>query len=199
MIGSLPRYQQLPLDYRYALDGAMVPLHKAERILVRLPSTPWEEEVTQRLPQAQKQGSADAGLWIEPGTRTWEHNLQDFRSGLSENGLLVVIASRPLARILPQKSWENHPPLGIQITGMRRLRQGLVQADFCIESCYGVHTLAAILWNQAGQWMGRCCRPDLEDRWQFAARLRYHTLGRWAFLSTVALIFAYKRGEGCGK
>jgi len=194
MIGYLPRYTQSILDYRYALDAAMVSLYRFDAVLVRCHKASLQAEVSQRLLAKEGRNGGMAGLWIEPLVATWEKDLQEFQSSLSRGSLLVIIASRPLARLLPVAD-HTTPSMGMTVGGMRRLRQGLQKADFCVESCYGVHTLNSIVWNQAGLWASRWHRPDIGDRLQFAARLRYHATGRSAFLSTLALLFAYK-GEG---
>ncbi|HLO13264.1 MAG TPA: hypothetical protein VK206_00430 [Anaerolineales bacterium] len=181
-----------PLEYRYALDAAMSVLgcETAPAILCHVPEL--EYEVCQRLNGSSEWKSATAGLWIEPLGSTWISELERIAHGLICNAQLVILASRPMANLLSErKSWTAEP-LGTHPGGLPKLYRALSRSGFILEKSYGIHSILAISLNLMSRAAARCGRPDLGDRLQFAARLRYCTLGPLATLSTLALLFVRK-------
>jgi hypothetical protein len=198
MIGTLPAWSLAPREYGYALDAVMPRLAGEESLVVRCHVAALEAEIRQRLARWTAQGQARVALWVEPLVDDWQAELEALAAALAGDGTLIVIASRPLARLLPEagqitgttrRGWPGRP-LGLQPGGIRRLRRTLERQGFRLEGEYGVHTLAAIGLNLLGQQLARWGRPDLGDRLGFAGRLRYCTAGRLAPLSTVALLVA---------
>lgn len=190
MIGTRPSYDLVPLDYRYALDASMSWLKSPT--IVRC-NAPWLlKEVKSRFPHGVSR--ANSALWVEPLRSSWSEELERLAARLSSDGVLVIVASRPLARLLP----ERHPPqrvlLGEHPAGIRRLCKALRRANFVVEANVGIHSLQAMLLNTLSQQVARWADPALGDRLHFAARLRYATTGRLVALSTVALLVARKEG-----
>lgn len=192
MIGACPVTTLAPLDYRYALDAALA-LLAGKPTLVRCDLPELASEVGQRISQPAATDMS-AALWIEPSADRWQDVLASFTLMLPVGTLLVVIASRPLAQLLPERRAWSGQPLGIQHGGIGRLRRALVQSQFRLEATYGIHSVAAIALNMLSQRMERLGRPDLGDRLHFAARLRYCATGPAASLAAVALLSARKVG-----
>jgi hypothetical protein len=193
MIGTHPVAALAPLDYRYALDAAMPALTTggvAPLVLCNV----WQlaGEVEQRIPIPGKIGMASAALWLEPLADSWETDLEGLADALPQHGLLVVIASLPLARTLPERRAFGVLPLGLQGGGMGRLRRGLAQSGFALEARYGMHSSMAIGLNLLGRALVRAGRPNLGDQLHYAARLHYCTTGPLAAYATVALLMARK-------
>jgi hypothetical protein len=186
-IGMLPVYSLAPLEYRYALDAAMSIIGNKEEIIVRCGDPHLLTEVRNRIPVWQESGAAEAGLWVEPRIDGWQVDLET----LGECDSLVLVASRPMARLIP-KGWELRS-LGMRPAGIEKLVRALDRADFVIDSHYGVHTIASIGLNSLSRFVDIYGRPDLADRLGFAARLRYCTSGPSRTFSTVALILARRR------
>lgn len=196
MIGTLPMIDLAPLDYRYALDAATTLLEHAAPLLccnVRA----LEAEARQRWPQARTQGSATAALWIEPLRTTWHADLKRLTRALPGNGTLVIVASQPLARLVPERRAWQAPPLGGAPGGITQLRRALRSAGYTFRATYGVHSALSIAINLLSRHCERCGYADLGDRLHYAARLRYRTDGRWAAFATVALLVARKEPRPC--
>jgi hypothetical protein len=152
-------------------------------------------EIRQRLPCWAETHAAPAALWVEPLAGTWQDDLEFFAGALPGGAPLVVIASRPLAHLLPERcSWEGRS-LGVWPGGIGQLHRALGQAGFAIEASYGIHSALAIGLSILSGLMERWRRPDISDRLHFAARLRYHTTGPLAALSMVALLIARKEPD----
>ena len=190
MIGTHPVADLAPLEYRYALNAAMSILagEIAPVVLCHIPEL--ECEVRQRLSYHGEWKLASAGLWVEPLVGTWTAELEYITHVLDGNARLVILASRPLATLLSErKSWVGKP-LGTQPGGLSKLYRALAGSGFSLEKSYGIHSILAITLNLMSRTAARCGRPELGDRLQFAARLRYCTSGPLATLSTLALLFA---------
>lgn len=186
-----------PLDYRYALDAAMSTLAGIPQPLVKCGVHALQDEVSQRIPVQLKQGPALGGLWIEPLSATWNSDLHLLLTGLAFAAPLVIVASRPLARLIPERaSWDGQP-LGLKPGGLGRLRRALTQMRWTVESSYGIHSALAIALSVVGQQLERIGRPDLGDRLHFAARLRYCNEGVFSPLSTVAVLVVRKGQLSC--
>lgn len=194
MIGTQPMSALAPLDYRYALDAAMTLLTPHAPALVRCDVPVLIDEILQRFPTRTKTNPS-SGLWVEPLNDTWQATLDHFAAELPAQTRLVIIASRPLARLLPERrGWEKQP-LGLRLRGLAQFRQALRRTGFVLEASYGLHTPASIGLNLAAQQLSRLDLPDLADRLGFAARLRYCTTGSAAALATVALLVARKEAR----
>lgn len=191
MIGTRPVPCLAPLDYRYALDAAVTLFAGAGAPLVSGPLEPLRAEAQQRFPPALPAGGL-AALWIEPAAPTWRSDLAALGEQLAVGGTLVVIASRPLARLIPERRGWGGDPLGLQPRGVARLLHALGRAGFRVTRNDGIHSLKAMVFSQLGQSCDRVGRPDLGDRLRVAAREAYHVGGVLAPLSTVALLAARK-------
>jgi hypothetical protein len=139
-----------------------------------------------------KQPHPTSILWVEPRADDWQTELATLAGTLRLGAPLMVIASRPLARLLPERRAWGGQPLGMRPGGIGRLRRALTGVGLALEASYGIHSAAAIGLNILSRPAGRLGRPDLADQLHFAARLRYCTAGPLAALSTVALLIARK-------
>lgn len=194
MTGSLPAWEQAAREYGQALDVAMTLLMGRGVPLVRCAVPPLAAEVEQRLTCHAKQGPVSAALWVEPLLGGWRSELDGLAGDLAPGGWLVVVASRPLARLLSAPS-PGQGPLGQRPGGLLRLRRGMSARGLSVEAEHGLHTATAIGLNLLAHLVARWGRPDLGDRLHFAGRLRYCTAGALAPLSTVALLLAHKAGQ----
>ena len=185
-----------PLDYRYALDAAMTLLTPHGPALVRCDVPVLVDEILQRFPTRTKIDPS-SGLWVEPLNDTWQATLDHFAAELPAQARLVIIASRPLACLLPERRGWEKKPLGLRLRGLAQFRPALRRTGFVLEASYGIHTLTSISLNVVGQQLSRLDQPDLADRLGFAARLRYCTTGSAAALATVALLVARKEARRC--
>ncbi|PDV99086.1 hypothetical protein [Candidatus Chloroploca asiatica] len=195
MISSLPVSQLAPLDYRYAIDGALALLGNV-RPLVRCEQPELDAELAQRLPVSdymQHTIYPSAALWIEPQQVNWQQVLNTLATTLPPGTQLAIIASQPLARLLPDRQTWRGVPIGIKPGGITRLGNGLRRAGFYVQAKYGIHSVYAIGLNSLGGLMTRIGRADLRDRLEFAARLGYMTHGVAMPLATVALVLACKK------
>jgi hypothetical protein len=194
MIGAVPVAALAPLEYRYALDAAMPLLATLPRLYVRCDEPALQAEVKQRIPSSAPLALASGALWIEPQTSNWRMTL-DSLAALPTGAPLVVVASRPLARLLPERRAWPSEPLGLSPRGLTRLRRGLAAVGFSIEAAHGLHTLPAMLLGLLGGLCQRGGRPQTADRFHFAARRHYHGAGWPAAPATVSLLIA-RRGGG---
>jgi len=194
MIGTLPVWDLAPREYGQALDAAMALLAGEETPVLRCAVPALAAEAGQRLPAWREAGPTGAALWIEPLEVGWQAELKALSAGLNGGGKMVIVASRPLARLLPQRREWPGEALGLQLGGLGRLRRALAEAGLALEAEYGLHTLSATFLNLLGQMASRWGRPDLGDRLHFAGRLRYITSGSLARLSSVALLVARAGG-----
>lgn len=194
MIGSLPSARLAPLEYRYALDAAMALLAGAAPLTVCHVAALWPE-LQQRVPNAPS-SHANAAVWVEPQAHSWNGELDGLMRGLSSNATLLVVASQPLARLLPERRGWDDDPLGMRVGGMRALLRGLARAGFGVRERHGLHGIESIALNALAAQAARRGRTALADRLGFAARLRYRSAGRTAGLGTVALLVARREGAG---
>lgn len=192
MIGTHPVAFLAPLDYRCALDAAMPLLAevRAPAVVCNVPQL--LPEVRQRIPCWASGSTAEAALWVEPLVDTWRADLANLANGLTVGGTLVVVASRPIARVLPERRAWSGRPLGLHLSGIRCLRQALAQAGFLVEESHGFHSSVAIALGVLSRFVECVGRPDLGDRLHFASRLHYRVAGPLAPLSTVVLLPARK-------
>lgn len=194
MIGTIPMDALIPHDYRFALDGAMTVLAPIDPPLVRCDVPELIDEILQRFP-ARAQGQAAAGLWIEPRSDSWPAALQIFSEQLTDHAPLVIVASRPPARLISERRGWQGDPLGLHLWGTGRLRRNLKRFGFAFTNEYGIHTVSSIALNILSQQCARWSRPDLGDRLHFAGRLRYCSAGSLASLATVAVLIATKEAR----
>jgi hypothetical protein len=181
-----------PLDYRSALD-AISPLYQGQTAPVVICNLPeLANELENRFCDEPGPSCLASVIWIEPLVETWNRELRDLSARLAEDGTLYIIASRPLARLLPERRAWTGNPLGLRFSGSWKLHAALRQAGFDIHSRYGFHGLQSIGLNLIGAVLVRLGRADLADRLQFAARLRYCTRGVLSGFSTVSLVAATK-------
>jgi hypothetical protein len=195
MLGTHPIASLAPLDYRYALDAAMSVLARKAALAIRCNAPELAGEVYQRIPLRIEARVASAALWIEPLTDTWPAELQALAGALPAGAPLVVVASRPLARLLPERRAWSGQPLGFRPSGIGRLGRALPRAGLALQASYGIHSASSIGLSLLGRQIAHLGHPDLGDRLHFAARLRYCVSGPLAALSTVALLIATKEPD----
>ncbi len=181
-----------PHEYRYALDAAMSVLAQPRTTAVWCDTTYLEAEVRRRLPNWADVGVATSALWIEPQRSLWRTRLATLAAALPNNAPLVVIAPRPLAGRIPERHGWSKDVLGLRLGELHSLLRALRTFGFHISATYGVHSALSIGLNILGQLAERYSRPDLGDRFHFAARLRYCTSSPFAGISTLALLLARK-------
>lgn len=180
----------VPLEYRYALDAAIISVKQSPLIICRAPAL--MPEIWQRFSDTNTASKVSGGLWIEPELTNWSEDLAELTKTLPAGQKLAIVLSRPMARLLPERrNWEGQP-LGLEWNGLLKLRLKLIKAGFKLESSFGLHSPIATGLNALSYRLESLQRPALADRLHFAARLRYCTSGPLAVLSTVALIIARK-------
>lgn len=194
MIGSLPKWALAAREYGHALDAAMTLLAGRGLPLTRCAVPTLNAEIDQRLPHRAERGCASAALWVEPLSDNWQAELDDIASALAVGGRLVLVASRPLAHLLPGQ-WMGCEPLGRRFGGLLRFRNAMRARGLSVEAEYGLHSVPAIFLNMLAGSVTRWGRPDLGDRLHFASRLYYCTAGPLAPLSIVALLVACRKGR----
>ncbi|HEX5415937.1 MAG TPA: hypothetical protein VFZ25_09750 [Chloroflexota bacterium] len=202
MIGTTPVSHLAPLDYRYALDAAAALLGGQPPAAVYCNVAALGEEARQRFPgvdltppppsSCDGKGGSRAVLWIEPTVDSWQTELATIAAEVPAGGTLVVVASRPLARLLPERRGWRGDPLGSRPRGIATLYRGLRDAGFVVAESHGVHSLKAIGLSALGARCERLGRPELGDRLRFAARRAYRDGGILQPLATVALLAARK-------
>lgn len=192
MIGTLPMADLAPLDYRYALDAALTLLDRTGdlQVVCNLPAL--DREIRQRIAPAAPPAPANSVLWVEPLAAGWLAQLAALSEQLAPGATLAVIASRPLARLIPERRTWQVKALGTQLAGLPALRRGLRRAGYRISAEYGMHSALSIGLSLLSQQLERRGRPDLGDRLHFAARLHYCKTGPQTALTTVALVQASK-------
>jgi hypothetical protein len=151
MIGTLPVWDLAPREYGQALDAAMPLLGAEETPLLRCQMPALAAEASQRLLAWRHSEPAGAALWIEPLMGTWQAELEALSAALDDEGTLVIVASRPLARLLPERRAWSEEALALRLGGLGRLRRALAKAGLVLEAEYGLHTLFATLLNLLGQ------------------------------------------------
>ena len=192
MIGTQPVASLAPLDYRYALDAAISVIARTAAPVIHCNVPDLMCEIYQRAPDRAGAGGASAGLWIEPLAEDWRAELHALASALPGDAPLVIVASLPPARLLPERRGWTARPLGFRPGGIGRLRRALPAAGLALQASYGIHSAIAIALNMLSRTAALLGRPDVGDRLHFAARLHYCITGPLAALSTVALLIARK-------
>ena len=191
MIGTIPETGSVPLEYRYALDAAVACCGGlSPRVtLSGVPSL--DAEAIQRFPAVSVE-EGRALVWIEPSAKTWKSQLSALTAGSKPGAVLVVVASRPLAALLPERRGWPGDSLGPHPGGIARLLRALRASGFEILENHGIHPLRAIVLSRLSACCERVGRPDLGDRHHFAARRAYRVEGALAPLATVGLLVARK-------
>lgn len=192
MIGTRPVSDLALPRYRYALDAAMSALPCKMNLIVRCHLPELDGEIRQRIPNQGESGESSGALWIEPLADGWQAELDLLAKELPCSAPLVLIASRPLARVLPGRPIWTRQPIGFHPTGIRQLQRALNRGSFTLQGTYGIHSISAMgldLISRIMEWRGR---TDLGDRLHFAARLRYCSDTSLAGLSAVALMIALR-------
>lgn len=193
MIGTHPCTLLAPLDYRYALDAAMSTFSGAFQPMIFCQAPALHAEVSQRFPHPAEIFPFPAALWIEPIKDTWKTDLLHLVQRLQEQAFLVVVASQPLARLLPERASWHEQPFCMLPGGMNTLSRALRSKGYIQQEIYGMHSMVAIGLNTISHQFERLGRPDIGDRLHFQARLHYCKEGALAAaFSTVALLIARK-------
>ncbi len=187
MYGTLPTYALVPLDYRRALDAAAALLAPRGPALLRCDCAELAPEVGQRFPVVAGAGA----LWVEP-VAGWRLALAELALALPPGELLVVVASQPLARALPERRGWGSDALGLRPGGLARLRAALRDAGLQPRAQFGFHGPAAVALSLLSRLAERAGRPALGDRLLAAARLAYVERPPFAALGTVAVLAAEK-------
>ena len=188
-----PVYCLPPLEYRYALDAAAVLLGETPKVTVCC-NVPALADALDGTTIAQTTDRAEAAVWIEPQLANWENQFATLENKLGASARLVIIASQPLARLVPERRHWPGQPLGMRPGGVSQLKRKVQGAGFLVESVHGFHSITSIGLNFLVARLEGRQRPEVADRVHFAARLGYHNTGPLAHLSTVTLIVA-RRGQ----
>ncbi|KPV53012.1 hypothetical protein SE17_12100, partial [Kouleothrix aurantiaca] len=128
MIGELARGQLAPLEYCYALDAALAMLGGTVPHLI-CRADELAAEAQQRLGQPATTPPR-AGLWIEPDAPHLAADLAEFVRAIPARAPLIVVASQPLARMLPERRAWRGAALGLRPGGVARLCAALQAAGF---------------------------------------------------------------------
>ena len=182
----------MPLEYRYALDAAVACCGGLSPRVILSGVPLLDAEAMRRFPPVSVV-EGRALVWIEPSARTWESQLSALKAGSKPCAGLVVVASRPLAALLPERRGWPGDPLGSHPGGIDRLTRALGAHGFEVLENHGIHSLKAIALSRLGTFCEWVDRPDLADRLHFAARRDYRVRGALAPLATVGLLVARKR------
>jgi hypothetical protein len=184
--------RRVPLDYCYALDGARLALADGGTPLILCRIAQLDDEIRRRFSATTGNDIPGGALWVEPQRSDWFADLAALSRTLTSNATLAVIASQPLARMLPERRAWAGAPIGMRPGGISALRRALRRAGFQLSVQYGLHVPLAIGTSLLGQIAQRLGRPDIGDRLHFAARARYCVTGAQAAFGTVALLVAKK-------
>ena len=168
----------------------LLPAHDKIAVVCDMPQL--APEIANRLPNSAPLQSAAAALWIEPLANNWAERLNTISGELAPGASLIIVASGPLARLLPERKEWSGVPLGISPNGLNTLKKALGQHGFRLSAAYGSHSARSILYGLISAQFNRLGRPELADRWRFAARLSYSRRGFAPHLATVALLVARK-------
>ena len=186
MIGQLPMSNLAPLDYRYALDAAIAIFGGTAQTLIQCSVPALSAEINQRFPDYEATTSRQC-LWVEPLVADWQTKLAHINTATEQGTKLIIIASQPLARLLPERRTWPGAPLGMRWNGLSQLHQALKQQRFQPQQRYGIHTVTSIIYHTLSRQWERFGRPDVADRVHYAARLHYCTQSPLRRLATVGL------------
>ncbi len=191
VIGTRPVYELAPQEYRYALDACAGLLANTPPLVINnLPEL--TGEIQQRFPVTDE--SVTGAIWLEPMRLDWSGQIKKLEN-LANGAPLLVIASQPLARILPERRGWQGQPVGLRPGGLGQLRRALQRSGFSLSARYGLHTPLSIGLNLLSGRLDRLGQKALADRVYFAARLRYRSTGLTAPLATVGL-WHFSKGGG---
>lgn len=191
MYGALPGYRLAPLDYGLALDAAAASLAEYGPPYALCGCRELIGELHQRFAQPPTL-PARCAVWVEPDERDWLHNLDQIGVSLVRGGLLAIVASRPLARLLPERRGWSARPIGVVPGGILRLRSALKAGGLRPLIERGFHSPAAIALVGLSRLATAAGQDARADRLRAAARMAYIVTRPTAALTTVALIVATK-------
>jgi hypothetical protein len=186
---NIPEYQQIPLEYRVALDASSVWLANSSPIKLHCGQPALLQEVDQRLTITDASTWSD-GLWIEPQAATWENVLNELTQQLSSGSRLAVLLSLPLARRLPERRDWSGNALGEYPRGLSTFTHALHKHEFLVNIIQGLHTGQAILFNFISSSSRKIGQYALADRIEFFARQHYIKPLPTAWGATCALLLA---------
>jgi hypothetical protein len=180
------------MEYRYALDAVSAECWRKGPPLIVSNMPELEDELEFRRITDRGQSLASIALWLEPVRETLSADLRSISSGLSPSGTVMIVASLPLSRLLPEKRANGQRALGCELTGLNHLRNALTSASFELRESHGIHSITSIGLNITGRLLERIGRSDLADQFAATARERYCSYGRTGRFATLMLISAQK-------
>ena len=183
----------VPAEYGYALDAARALTAAVSQVAIISNLPALAAPLALRFPNPATLAQAQAVLWLEPLAHHWQAELTTISQTLAPHSLLLILASRPLARALAERRSWSVAGLGLHPTGLVRLRHALSRGGFSLSAAYGFHTVSAIGLGKVSYYLEQMGRGDLADRANFAAHLYYQTSGPLAAFSTVAVLVARRR------
>ncbi len=185
---------RVPHEYRYALDaiGTISGQQGHPFVLLNLPEL--EEEMSLRGFGGEVPSLTASAIWIEPIRHSINEDLLEITSRLCNEGLLSIVASLPLSRLLPDNTCWTRSAIGTRLTGSGELTQSIAQHGFTIQQIFGIHTARSIGLNGLGRIMERVGRNDMADRFLARSKELYCSDQLDRQFSTVALICARKTG-----
>lgn len=180
--GIHPGTSTAPHEYGAALDAAAMICGRHVQIVCDEPHL--EGDVYQRW---QPGGAHGAAIYVEPLAATWRTALAGLARDVAPGAPLVLLASTPLARALPERAgWSAHA-LGLRPNGLRAPLDQLRHAGFRIISRHLFHTITAVFVLTCARLAARLGWPARADTLEFLARAWYRSERRLA-LGTVELI-----------
>lgn len=151
----------IPHDYLNALD-ALPSFVQMDKLAWVCNSAEFHPTLYSRLPATEAPRFL---LWVEP-------QISEPLPTLDNIERLVVIASQPLACILPERKGWQDAPRGMRVGGLRGLKRELRRKGWQLSAEHHFHTVQSIILNMLSQ---RVRQPARADQLHFAARQRYAT------------------------
>lgn len=183
-------YALAPLEYRVALDAAVVWCSSSAHGRVICQSEALYPEVTQRI-DVNLPPPWGSMVWLEPQTEDWTGIIKTSIQGGKSISRLAAILSLPPARYLPEKP-ESQSPLGYLRGGIHRLCKELEQAGLAKQAIFGLHSGQSVGLNYLANASRQMGLPALGDRFEFYAKKHYTKSLQKAWGATCALVLAAK-------
>ncbi len=180
--GIRPGASAAPHEYGAALDAAAMICGRHAQIVCDEPQL--AGDISQRWQPGSAHGAA---IYVEPMAATWRTALAGLANDVAPDAPLVLLASSPLARALPERAGWSADALGLRPGGLRAPLGQLRHAGFRIISRHLFHTVTSVLVLTCARLAARLGWPARADSLEFLARAWYRSERRLA-LGTVELI-----------
>lgn len=187
MYGTQYQWCQAPLEYRYALDVAAMWLWQEPHVALICNEKALETDILQRFPVQTKFSKAQTLLWIEPMHETWQSQAQAIFKQLSPGSTLVIMATSPLGRLIPERHDWAPNALGMSWRGLKQIKTEVRSHGFEISQAVGIHSLWAIVANIGGRLAASLGYEGCRDQCEVYAR-RWYVATEWLIPATITLI-----------